>query len=43
MCRGAHSDVNDQTTEYGELGSFEEHQNEYKGMNLKNSNGTKRT
>jgi hypothetical protein len=29
-------------TEYGEFGSFEEHQNESKGMNLKNSNDMKR-
>jgi hypothetical protein len=43
MCRGARSDVNDQTTEYEESRSFEEHQNESKGMNLKNSNDMKRT
>jgi hypothetical protein len=42
VCRGARSDVNDRMTEYGEFGSFEEHQNESKGMNLKNSNDMKR-
>jgi hypothetical protein len=40
-CRGARTDLNDKMIEYGEPGSFEQHQNEYKGMNLKNSNDTK--
>jgi hypothetical protein len=41
VCRGARSDVNDWTMEYGQPRSFEEHQNESKGINLKNSNDMK--
>jgi hypothetical protein len=42
-CHRARSAVNDRTTEYGEPESFEEHQNQSKGKNIKNSNDTKRT
>jgi hypothetical protein len=43
VCHRARSAVNDQRMEYEEVESFEEYQNESKGMNLKNSNDMKCT